>query len=172
MENYNYLYINKKLNMSEELNITEQQITEQYKFIPENNEHLIMDKPSEPLIVDVKKDEIKIKKDEIKKEIKKKEVKEVKENIKEDIKIDFSLLNKNDNMKVEQKTIVKSNKELYESYINELKFFSLSLNNVIIYDSSIEKSKETPVKFENDFFILYGKKYSYNGLKIQKINKK
>jgi len=78
-------------------------------------------------------------------------------------------LNKNTDIKV-IKSI--SNKELYESYMKELKFFSLSLNNDIIYDSSIDKSKESPVKFENDYFILYGKKYSYNGLKIQKINKR
>ena len=36
------------------------------------------------------------------------------------------------------KPIVKSNKELYESYIKELKKFSLSINGDIIYDSSIE----------------------------------
>lgn len=70
------------------------------------------------------------------------------------------------------KVEVKSNKELYESYIRELKNFILSLNGDIIYDSSIDKSKESPLFFENDFFSLYGKKYSYNGLKIQKINKK
>ncbi len=75
------------------------------------------------------------------------------------------------NIKMEQR-IVKSNKELYESYIKELKYFSLSVNNDVIYDSSIDKSKELPIKFDNDYFILYGKKYSYNGLKIQKINKK
>jgi hypothetical protein len=73
-------------------------------------------------------------------------------------------------MKSEQKIAVKSNKELYESYLKELKNFSLSLNSDVIYDSSIDKSKESPLKFENDYFVLYGKKYSYNGLKIQKIN--
>ena len=70
------------------------------------------------------------------------------------------------------KVELKSNKELYESYIKELKYFSLNLNDEVIYDSSIDKSKDSPVKFDNDYFILYGKKYSYNGLKIQKINKK
>ena len=65
---------------------------------------------------------------------------------------------------------IKSNKELYESYIQELKKFSLSINNEIIYDSSIDKSSTYPIKFETDYFILYGKKYSYNGLKVQKIN--
>jgi len=72
----------------------------------------------------------------------------------------------------EQKPAVKSNKELYESYVKELVNFSLSINNEILYDSSLDKLKEYPVKFENDYFILYGKKYSYNGLRIQKINKK
>lgn len=70
------------------------------------------------------------------------------------------------------KPILKSNKEIYESYVKELKYFSLNLNNDVIYDSSIDTSKESPLRFENDFFILYGKKYSYNGLKIQKINKR
>jgi len=105
-----------------------EQLTEQYQYIPEENEKLIMDKPSEPLIT------------------------------KKDLPV----------MKSE-KAIIKSNKELYESYIKELKKFSLSINGEIIYDSSIDKTKESPVKFENDYFILYGKKYSYNGLKIQKI---
>lgn len=113
------------------------EITEQFQYIPENNEQLIVDKPSESL------------------KIKKKEVSEQ---------------HKKENIKLEN--VVKSNKELYESYIKELKFFSLSINNDIIYDSSIDKSKELPVKFDNDYFILYGKKYSYNGLKIQKISKK
>lgn len=84
-----------------------------------------------------------------------------------------SLINKNHTpiiMKSEQKTVVKSNKELYDFYIRELKNFSLNLNGEIIYDSSIDKSKESPLKFENDYFILFGRKYSYNGLKIQKIN--
>ncbi len=103
--------------------------TEQYQYVPGENEELIMDRPSEPLN-----------------------------------KIQLPI------MKSEQKVVVKSNKELYESYLRELKNFSLSLNSDVIYDSSIDKSKESPLKFENDYFVLYGKKYSYNGLKIQKIN--
>ena len=103
--------------------------TEQYQYVPGENEELIMDRPSEPL----NKTQLPV-------------------------------------MKSEQKVVVKSNKELYESYLKELKNFSLSLNSEVIYDSSIDKSKESPLKFENDYFVLYGKKYSYNGLKIQKIN--
>ena len=71
----------------------------------------------------------------------------------------------------EIKPILKTNKELYESYIKELKKFCLTLNGEIIYDSSIDKSKISPLVFEEDFFILYGKKYSYNGLKVQKLIK-
>ena len=67
---------------------------------------------------------------------------------------------------------VRSNKELYESYVKDLKKYSLVLNGEVIYDSSIDKSKEAPLKFENDYFMLYGKKYSYNGLRIQKLNGK
>lgn len=106
-------------------------LIENYQYIPEVNEELIMDKPSEPL---TKKQD--------------------------------------STMKFEQKPVLKSNKEIYESYIKELKYFCLNLNNDVIYDSSIDTSKESPLRFENDFFILYGKKYSYNGLKIQKINKR
>jgi hypothetical protein len=125
--------------MSEELNKEDakkkatskkREFTEQYQYIPGENEELIMDKPSEPL----------------------------NKLVEEPISI------KEINSKV------KSNKELYESYIKELKKFSLSINGDVIYDSSIDKTGESPVKFENDYFILYGKKYSYNGLKIQKIN--
>ena len=127
--------------MSEELNKEDakkkvtskkRELTEQYQYIPEENEQLIMDKPSEPLNKLVEKEPILMKK--------------------------------------EMNSKIKSNKELYESYIKELKKFSLSINGDIIYDSSIDKTGELPVKFENDYFILYGKKYSYNGLKIQKIN--
>lgn len=110
-------------------NTTKRESTEQYQYIPEDGEKLIIDRPSEPLN-----------------------------------KIQSPI------MKFEQKISVKSNKELYESYLKELKNFSLSLNGDVIYDSSIDKSKESPLKFENDYFVLYGKKYSYNGLKIQKIN--
>ena len=122
--------------MSEEANKTEEvkkpikkkELTEKYQYIPEENEQLIVDKPSEPL---TKKDSPIMKSEK-------------------------------------QKVIVKSNKELYESYMKELKKFSLSINGEVIYDSSIDKAKESPIKFENDYFVLYGKKYSYNGLKIQK----
>ena len=112
-------------------------LIEQYQYIPEEGEKLIMDKPSEPLNIEIKNDYPKMEEKEIK-----------------------------------SVTILKSNKELYESYIKELKNFSLSINSEIIYDSSIDKTGVLPFKFENDYFILYGKKYSYNGLKIQKKNKK
>ena len=116
------------------------EIIEQYNYVPSENEQLIMDKPSDPLKIEIKPSELN----------------------KKEIPV----------MKFEPKIIAKSNKELYESYVKELKNFSLSINNEIIYDSSIDKSKESSIKFENDYFVLYGKKYSYNGLKIQKINKK
>jgi len=144
--------------MSEELNQTDvkkknskkRESTEQYQYIPEDNEQLIMDKPSESLniveVVEINVTEVAIKEEE-------KEEKEMTNPIKE-----------------EKKVILKSNKELCESYIKDLKKFSLSINGEIMYDSSIDKSNEYPIKFENDYFILYGKKYSYNGLKIQKIN--
>ena len=123
----------------------ELEIIEQYQYIPLENEQLIMDKPSESLEMN-KKDKYKNKTSELNK--------------------------KDSSIKNQPKIEVKSNKELYELYIKELKNFSLNLNGEIIYDSSIDKSKCSPIIFDNDFFILYGKNYSYNGLKIQKIIKK
>lgn len=79
---------------------------------------------------------------------------------------------KKEELNIRYEQPIKSNKELYDSYIKELKYFSLILNNDVIYDSSIDKSSESPLKFENEYFVLYGRKYSYNGLKIQKINKR
>jgi hypothetical protein len=116
-------------------------IVEKYQYVADEGEKLLMDKPSEPVIKKIEK----VEKD-----------------------LNFSVIS--NEIKIEKKVIMKSNKELYESYIKDLKYFSLNLNGDVIYDSSIDKSKQSPLKFENDFFILYGKKYSYNGLKIQKIN--
>jgi hypothetical protein len=126
------------------------EIIEQFKYKSEEGEKLITDKSSEPLnkISDFKEKINNQSMGTVKKDLPKK------------------------NIIKQPKIELKSNKELYESYIKELKYFSLNLNGDIIYDSSIDKSNECPVKFDNDYFILYGKKYSYNGLKIQKINKR
>lgn len=158
--------------MSEELNKDQEVQNEGYKYVPEKDEKLIVDKPSEPL---------KIKK-QSKKSIDKIEPVEPIESVENKtietttettiLETTLSPILKKDFIKKEIKTekIVKSNKELYESYIKDLKNFSLILNGEVIYDSSLDKFKEYPVKFENDYFVLYGRKYSYNGLKIQKIN--
>ena len=121
----------------------ENSVTEQYQYKNEEELELITDKPSLPLIKN--------------------------DDNKNDLIIPV-VDDKSLNVKIEKNIIMRSNKELYESYIKDLKYFSLILNGEVIYDSSIDKSKDFVVKFENDFFILYGKKYSYNGLKIQKIS--
>lgn len=118
------------------------EIVEKYTYKSDEKVELITDKPSNPLNKIKKEDKSSIKNNEV--------------------NID-SMKNVHDK--------IKTNKELYESYIVDLKNFSLVVNGEVIYDSSIDKSKVSPVKFENDFFILYGRKYSYNGLRIQKINK-
>lgn len=133
--------IKKRVPKKKELDLTEkseqlvelesENLTEKYEYKADSDEVLIMDKPSQPLVI----------------------------------------ANVTDILKKE-KIIMKTNKELYESYIKELKKFSLIINDDVIYDSSIDKSDKSPLKFENDYFILYGKKYSYNGLKIKKINKR
>lgn len=118
-------------------------IVEKYQYKNDEKFELIIDKPSQPLVINVNN----------------------KNNVVGNI-VD----NDPSNINVNKNVNMKSNKEMYESYIKDLKYFSLSLNGEVIYDSSIDKSKDFAVKFENDFFILYGRKYSYNGLRIQKIN--
>lgn len=130
-------------------------ITEQYQF-NEDNVELITDIPSENSIKTAFNAELIMDKPSV-------PIIKIIEPIL-DVKKSEPLEIKND------KKIIKSNKELYESIIKELKNYSLNINDDIIYNSSIDKSKEYPVRFENDYFILYGKKYSYNGLKVKKIN--
>ena len=72
----------------------------------------------------------------------------------------------------EQKKIklkeIKSNGQIYEAYIKEIERYKLLYNDKVIYDSTLSKSNSNLI-FESDYFILFSKKYSYNGLKIQKI---
>ena len=57
---------------------------------------------------------------------------------------------------------------MYDAYIKELKNFKLVYNDVVLYDSTLTNDNSN-LNFESDYFILFGKKYSYNGLRIQKI---
>lgn len=136
-------------------------LVEKYNYIPEDGDELIIDTPSESLnlntdIVEDKKDS----KKQISKESKSSQ--NMNNKVKERVR----------NIKEYEIKEIKSNKELYESYVKELDNFILVLNNDTIYDSSIDKSKNYSLIFENDYFVLYGRKYSYNGLKIQKISKR
>jgi len=152
---------NKKgVNNDKELNIIEK-----YKFNDDSTE-LITDSPTDSSI---KKN---IDGDLIK-DISSKALYKKIENKKQEKMPDVQKIDNVDSSEVRNEkkyTIMKSNKELYESFIKELKYYSLSINEDVIYDSSIDKSKDYPVKFENDYFVIFGKKYSYNGLKIKKIN--
>lgn len=55
-----------------------------------------------------------------------------------------------------------SNKKQYESYLNTS--FKVFYNGVEIYDNDIASSK---IVFEDEYFILYGKNYSYKGFRIK-----
>jgi len=121
-----------------------------YKYDAKDGEQLIVDKPSIPLI--------KVEPQEVKPE----EVKEVKEVKPEEVKP------KNNNIQMQKPSIPKTNGEIYEAYIRELKNFKLVYNGDVIFDSTLSKNNST-LKFEADYFVLFGKKYSYNGLRIQKI---
>ena len=65
-------------------------------------------------------------------------------------------------------TPIKTNGQIYEAFIKELKDFKLVYNGDTIFDSTLSKNNTT-LKFEADYFVLFGKKYSYNGLRVQKI---
>ena len=146
-------------------------ITEQYQFKSDSETNLIVDKPSKPLTKLIKKQkDVEVINAEIERDVKsieivKNEIIEIKNEI-------IEIKNESINEKKNIIQNIKSNKEIYETYVNELKYFALILNSEIIYDSSIDNTGINPIKFECDYFILFGKKYSYNGLKIQKINKK
>lgn len=139
-------------------------ITEQYQFKSDSETNLIVDKPSKPLTKLIKKQkDVEVINAEIERDVKSIEI------VKNEI---IEIKNESINEKKNIIQNIKSNKEIYETYVNELKYFALILNSEIIYDSSIDNTGINPIKFECDYFILFGKKYSYNGLKIQKINKK
>lgn len=76
---------------------------------------------------------------------------------------------KKDNKEMQKPSApVKTNGQIYEAFVKELKEFKLVYNGDVIFDSTLSKNN-SPLKFEADYFVLFGKKYSYNGLRIQKI---
>ena len=159
--------LNNNKEKNKDIDNKELDIIEKYQFKYEDSIELITDSPSESEInKKIEGDLIKdIPSKSLNKNSDKKKVVNIQDTI---IKIENVDL---PDIKSEKKIIVmKSNKELYESFIRDLKYYSLSINEDVIYNSSIDKSKECPVKFENNYFVLFGKKYSYNGLKIKKIN--
>jgi hypothetical protein len=117
-------------------------VTAEYKYDANDGEQLITDKPSVPLVKEVKKNNI---------PLVKKGIKEVKKNV----------------IPMRKSTPIETNGQIYGAYVKELKEFKLVYNSDIIYDSTLSKTN-TNLKFESDYFILFGKKYSYNGLRIQK----
>jgi len=81
---------------------------------------------------------------------------------------------KNETLKENKKKIKKTksvttqtNGQIYHAFIKELQSFKLVYNSEVIYDSTLSKNM-TNLKFESDHFVLFGKKYSYNGLRVQK----
>ncbi len=66
------------------------------------------------------------------------------------------------------KSPIKTNGQIYDAYVKELEDFKLVYNGDVIFDSTLSKNNSI-LKFEADYFVLFGKKYSYNGLRVQKI---
>jgi len=113
----------------------------EYKYEAKEGEKLITDMPSTPLQ-------------------KVEPLKEVKQPVTEV---------KNNNIRMQKpSTPIKTNGQIYDAYIKELKDFKLVYNGDVIFDSTLSKNNST-LKFEADYFVLFSKKYSYNGLRVQKI---
>lgn len=62
-----------------------------------------------------------------------------------------------------------SNKEIFENLSREKQFFTLKYNGSLIYDSEGKPYSKifNDLSFEEDGFILYNKKYSYDGLNFK-----
>jgi len=116
----------------------DESLNAEYKYKAKEGETLIIDTPSTPL-----------------KKVELEEVKLVKEI-------------KNNSVQMQKLLTPKTNGQIYETYIKELKDFKLVYNGDVIFDSTLSKNNST-LNFESDYFVLFGKKYSYNGLRIQKI---
>ena len=64
-------------------------------------------------------------------------------------------------IKIEDKKPEKSLKSIYEGYTDGYKIIK---DGNIIYDST--KDKNNSIKFEDEYFTLFGKKYSYLGTRF------
>lgn len=67
-------------------------------------------------------------------------------------------------IKVEEKKEGKTFKTIYESYLSS--GFKILKEGNIIYDSSVDNNNS--IKFEDEYFTLFGKKYSYQGSRFIK----
>ncbi len=79
-----------------------------------------------------------------------------------------TLKEKKKNIQTSKPTLIQTNGQIYNAFIKELQNFKLIYNGDVIYDSTLSKTINN-LKFESDYFVLFGKKYSYNGLRVQKI---
>lgn len=105
--------------------------------------------------------------DNIKSSIKYEDTKKQNETTFEEVKpknIDNHLFNKSEY----SNNIIKENKIIYNNYVNDLTSeFEIYFRGNKIFDSAT--SKRDNIKFENEYFIIFGKKMLYNGtLIIQK----
>jgi hypothetical protein len=99
-------------------------------------------------------------KDSKPKKVSKKVTPKVKEIIK-DTKIEVEEVKEN----IKYTPIIKSIKEIYEEYIKDGLPYKIYLRGQIIFDSVNHKDKPL---FEEDYFILFGKKYIYKGIRLEK----
>jgi hypothetical protein len=66
---------------------------------------------------------------------------------------------------VNKSMLEKTVKQIYEQYIIDLQPYKIYVNGQLIFDSN--KSSEKPNLFD-DYFILFGNKYIYKGIRFEK----
>jgi hypothetical protein len=96
------------------INVPEPFLTEDYKYEPNANEQLIVDRPSRPVKV-------------------------------------------------------KTNKDIYDEFLQDKKDFEIYFRGEILFDSSL--SSRDSVRFEEDHFYVFDKQHNYGGVRIVKKNK-
>ena len=66
---------------------------------------------------------------------------------------------------VPSQPIIKTLKQIYEQYVIDDKPYKIYLRGQLIFDSA--NHKDVP-KFFDDYFILFGNKYIYKGIRFEK----
>ena len=86
-------------------------------------------------------------------------------------KVDKQVVDKTVTIKIEEEVVVeipivaKTKKEVYDQYIEDNDPYKIYLRGQLIFDS--KNQYDNPIFYE-DYFILFGNKYIYRGIRFEK----